>query len=346
MHSPGYEALSECAPAGWILLTIFLATNVSIYAQPPSSLILDADLGNDIDDEFALAIAVQSPELNLRALTIVGDNAEDRMRLAWKELGLYGRTDIEIARGAPEPLLNSAAITHSSHLSLLTREDLLPPAINSQATTVINNTIRYSSTKVTIVATGPLTNIALALKIDPRMKQNLARIVIVGGAFNPPRAEYNIQRDPIAADIVFSSGVPITVIGRDAVVGCSLEEGDVARLRAAGFPASQFLTDLIAWWQPQHADAYPNLIDPVAVAASFRPDLIETEPGNMTIGWANPRDSAAAWFEPAKGPPNGERANVALARDLNIRAFLDLLIKRLTAPPRAGTPSGSSILEH
>lgn len=316
---------------GQIALLFVFANSGSTYAQRPLPVILDADLGNDIDDEFALALAVQSPELNVRGVTVVGDNVEDRMRLAWKELGLYGRTDIETGRGAPEPLLDSTAITYPSHLNILTREDLLPPAVNNQAVTLINNAVRYSSAKVTLIATGPLTDIALALKIDPRVKQNIARIIFAGDGFSPPRAEYNIQRDLLAAEIVFSSGVPITLIGRDVVHGCSLEGADLDRMRAAENPASRFLVSLIELWQKENSDAHPALLDPVAVAVSFRPDLISSESGTIAIDLKD----GAARFLPVAGLSSGQQPQVALARELNCPALLDLLVKRLSVPPRS-----------
>lgn len=314
-----------------------------VFGQRPTPVILDTDLGNDIDDEFAIALAIQSPELDVRAVTLFGDHMEDRMRLAWKELGLYGRRDIALGRGATEPLLNFAVNKAWSHFEILTPDDLLPPAINSQAVSLIANTLLYASQNVTFITTGPLTNLALAMKMDSRIRDRITRIVVAGGAFNPPGLEYNIQRDPIAAEIVFQAGIPITVISRDAARDCTLTAPDRDRLRGAQNPASRFLVQLIQLWQTSHPNEAVTLLDPVAVAAaSFQPALIKTETGSIAVETSSLKTFGETRFEPGAASPGEHRRTIALARELDVRRFLDLLIGRLSAPPRSGPSSGGS----
>ena len=133
---------------GLVFLLMFAGL---LRAQKPLPVIFDSEMGDDIGDEFTLALALQSPEVNVRAVTIVGDDLDNRMRLAWKELGLYGRRDIALGRGASEPLLDSS-VERSPHL--LAPGDLLPPAINCDAISLIVNTVMYSSEKVTLIATA------------------------------------------------------------------------------------------------------------------------------------------------------------------------------------------------
>lgn len=318
------------------VLLFFLLLAGLLRAQNPIPVVFDSNIGDDIDKEFALALALQSPELNVRAVTIVGDDAENRMRLAWKVLGLYGRRDIALGRGASEPLLDSS-VGRLSPLEILTPEDLLPPGINRDAINLIVNTVLYSSEQVTLIATGPLTNVALAMKVDPRIKKNIARIVVAGGAFNPPQAEYNIQRDRIAAEIVFSSGVPITVVSRDVAGGCTVEASELGRLRAAQNPASQFLVQLIELWQKGQRNEYPILHDPLAVAVSFQPALIKSQRGNVAVDTADPNGTTR--FLPADELPQGRPPRTALATQVDARGFLDLLVGRLAAPPRSGGPA-------
>ncbi len=323
------------------VLVLFLMFAGSLRAQKPIPIIFDSEMGDDIDDEFTLALALQSPELNVRAVTIVGDDIENRMRLAWKELGLYGRRDIALGRGASEPLLDST-VGRSPDLAVLTSEDLLPPAINCDAISLIANTVLYSSGKVILIATGPLTNIALAMKVDPRIKKNIARIVVAAGAFNPPRAEYKIQRDRIAAEIVFSSGVPITLVTRDATKGLTLEAGDMERLRTSQNPASLFLARLIELWQKGQMNEYPTLHAPLAVAVSFQPALMESRLGSITVETADPATYGTTRFVPADKFPEGQRATVTLGSHVNGRGFLELLMGRLAAPPRSGGLSAAN----
>jgi len=330
-----------CRFTGQSAFVLFLMFAGLLRAQKQIPVIFDSEMGDDIDDEFTLALALQSPEVNVRAVTIVGDNLESRMRLAWKELGLYGRRDIALGRGASEPLLDST-LGRSPHLDVLTPDDLLPPAINCDAISLIANTVLYSSEKVTLIATGPLTNFAPSMKVDPRIKRNIARIVVAGGAFDPPRAEYNIQRDRIAAEIVFNSGVPITVVSRDLTRGLTLEASDLARLLAAQNPAPQFLVRLIEMWQKGQRNEYPTLHGPLAVAVSFQPALMKSQLGGISVETTDPATYGTTHFVPADELPKGQRPTITFGSQVNDRAFLELLIERLAAPPRSGGLSAAT----
>jgi len=330
---------NRLAPLAVVVL-LLMSTGL-VFGQRPMPVILDTDVGNDIDDEFALALAIQSPEIDVRAVTLFGDQMEDRMRLAWKELGSYGRRDIALGRGATEPLLASTVAPPWSHFEILTPDDLLPPAINSQAASLIANTLLYASQNMTFITTGPLTNLALAMKVDSRIKDHIARIIVVGGRFHPPGLEYNVQRDPIAAEIVFQSGIPITVVSRDAARDCTLAGPVLDRLRGAQNPASRFLVQLIQLWQTSHPNEPVTLLDPVAAAVAFQPTLASSETGSIVVETSDPKTFGETRFEPGAGSPGGPRSTIALARELDVRRFLDLLIGRLSAPPRSGASSAT-----
>lgn len=334
------EGKVRLVPHALVVLLLLMSAGL-VFGQRPMPVILDTDLGNDIDDEFAIAMAIQSPEIDVRAVTLFGDRMEDRMRLAWKELGLYGRRDIALGRGASEPLLNFAATKPWSHFEILTPDDLLPPAINSQAVSLIANTVLYASQNITFITTGPLTNLALAMKVDSRIKDRIARVIVAGGAFNPPGLEYNIQRDPIAAEIVFQSGIPITVVSRDVTRDCTLTAPDLDRLHGAQNPASRVLVQLIELWQTNHTNEPVTLLDPVAAAVSFQPALIKTEAGSIVVETSETKKFGETRFEPGTGSPGEHRSTIALARELDVHRFLDLLIGRLSAPPRSGQSSAT-----
>ena len=301
-------------------------------AQKPVPILFDTDIGDDIDDALALALALQSPELDVRGVTTVIDDVELRTRLAWKELGIYGRRDIPLATGAPEPLLDKVWNNRSRQYEVLTAADEFPPAARKHAAQLIIETLMSSADKITIVPVGPLTNIALALKGEPRIKQKIERIVLMGGAFFPPRAEYNILRDRVAAEIVFRSGVPITAVGLDVTMKCKLEGQDLERLRAAQNPASQFVVRLIELWQNGKTTQYPTLHDPLAMAATLRPALIETQLGEVQVETASPLTFGTTLFTPVEKLSHA--ATTKVARDVNVREFLDLFVTRLSAPPR------------
>ena len=309
--------------------------SVAVFAAAqtkPIPVIFDTDIGDDIDDALALALALQSPELDVRAVTTVIDRTTERTRLAWKELGLYARRDIVLGTGSDEPLLDPVHPMRAPQFQVLTPEDVAPEAANRRAADVIIDTLLRSQEKITVIPVGPLTNIALALKLEPRIKAKIERIVLMGGAFTMLIPEYNIMRDRIAAEIVFSSGVPITAVGLDVTTKCKLEGRDLERLRAADNPASRFLFHLIELWQDGHPNQFPTLHDPLAVASVIRPNVIETQLGSVAVETASPLTYGITMFTPAdrvRGTPTTQ-----VARNVNVRQFLDMFVERLSAPPR------------
>jgi inosine-uridine nucleoside N-ribohydrolase len=217
---------------------------------------------------------------------------------------------------------------------VLTAQDVLPPAARRRAADLIVDTLMASPQKLTLVPVGPLTNIALALKMEPRIKEKIERIVLMGGAFGLLRPEYNIRRDYIAASIVFGSGVPITAVGLDVTLRCTLEGADLERLRAAGNDASRFLVRLIELWQSGLAGQYPTLHDPLAMAVVFRAGLVETQLGRVEVETTGAVGNGLTLFTPADRLPKDVKASTLIARQVNVRGFLDLLVERLSAPPR------------
>ncbi|MCU1335522.1 MAG: Inosine/uridine-preferring nucleoside hydrolase [Bryobacterales bacterium] len=300
-------------------LLVLICLTASAQARIP--IILDTDLGDSIDDALALAFALRSPELDVRAVTTVIDDVESKTRLAWKMLGVYNRRDISLAMGAPEPLLDPTMTTASKEFEVLTRNDTIPDAARRRASDVIIDTVLQSRGKITLVAIGPLTNIALALKTDPRIKNSIERIVIMGGAYLSSEAEYNIKRDRAAAEIVFHSGVPITAVGLDVTSQCKLREKDLDRLRLANDPDGNFLVRLIDLAEEQTHDANPTLYDPLAIAAIFRPDLLEMQSGTVDVPLSG---TGQTIFQAEAG------AKTQVAVRVNAPAFLDLFADRVT----------------
>ncbi len=317
------------------LLACFVLFQAVCRAQEPIPVIFDTDIGDDIDDALALALALQSPELDVRAVTTVTDDTEGRSRLAWKELGLYGRHDVALGTGAPEPFLDPVHTGRAPQFATLTDADTLPPAGRRRAFELIIETLLASPRKITLIPVGPLTNIALALKGEPRIKDKIERIVLMGGAFDLLKAEYNIERDRVAAEIVFRSGIPITAVGLDVTLRCKLTGPDMDRLRAAGNPASRFLVRLIELWQEGHSDQYPILHDPLAVAVAMRPNLVETQLGSVRVETSGTLTNGMTLFTPADRLPPNAHPTTLVSRQVDARQFVDLFLARLSAPPRA-----------
>ena len=304
-----------------LLLLIGLSVSLTASAQARIPIIIDTDLGDSIDDALALAFALHSPELDVRAVTTVIDDVESKTRLAWKMLSIYNRRDIALAMGAPEPLLDPTMSTSSKEFQVLTRDDTIPDAARKRAADLIIDTVLQSRGKITVVAIGPLTNIALALKTDPRIKNAIDRIVIMGGAYLSSETEYNVRRDRAAAEIVFHSGVPITAVGLDVTSQCKVREKDLDRLRLSDDPASNFLIRLIDLAEQETHDPTPTLYDPLAIAAVFRPDLLVTQAGSVDVPLSG---SGQTIFKAG----DGSKTQVAVKVDAP--AFLDLFVDRVT----------------
>lgn len=306
-----------------VLLTVGIAA-----AQPRIPVLFDTDIGDDIDDAIALALALQSPELDVRGVTTVFGVVDQRTRLAWKELALYNRKDVPLATGVGDPFLDPPVIQKARQFEVLTEADAPPGKARRRAVEFIIESLLSSNEKITLVPVGPLTNIALALRLEPRIKEKIERIVLMGGAFKTLHSEWNIERDRVAGQIVFSSGVPIVAVGLDVTLQCKLETKDVDRLRAAHNPATEFLVRLIELWQSGKPSQMPILHDPLAVAAVFRPDLLTTETGTVQVETASPLTFGMTIF---KASATG---TTKVATTVKVREFVDLVIDRLAAPPR------------
>lgn len=182
-------------------------------------ILLDCDPGHD--DAIAIVLALASPELDVKAITSSAGNQtpEKTLRNVLRMLTLLNRTDIPVASGAVKPLMRNLIIADNVHgESGLDGPALPEPAFAPQNCTAVElmaKTLRESAEPVTIVSTGPQTNVALLLNSHPELHSKIARIVIMGGAMGlgnwTPAAEFNIYVDPEAAEIVFQSGIPVVM---------------------------------------------------------------------------------------------------------------------------------------
>ncbi|MFQ2149198.1 pyrimidine-specific ribonucleoside hydrolase RihA [Aeromonas jandaei] len=304
--------------------------------------ILDCDPGHD--DAIALILALASPELKVLAVTTsAGNQTPDKtLNNALRILTLLGRDDIPVAAGAPKPLARELIIADNVHgESGLDGPKLPDPAFAPQAMTGIElmaRCLRESAEPVTLVPTGPLTNIALLLAAHPELKSKIARIVLMGGAAGAgnwtPAAEFNIYVDPEAADMVFKSGIPITMCGLDVTHEAQVMDEDIERVRAITNPVAQCVAGLLDFFMIYHRDpkwgfAGAPLHDPCTIAWLLNPALfhgvecrvdIETR-GEHTVGMTVVDRYGLT----------GKPANALVLLGLDRAGFIDLLVERLRA---------------
>ncbi|WP_279495782.1 pyrimidine-specific ribonucleoside hydrolase RihA [Aeromonas veronii] len=304
--------------------------------------ILDCDPGHD--DAIALILALASPELDVLAVTTsAGNQTPDKtLNNALRILTLLGRDDIPVAAGAPKPLARELIIADNVHgESGLDGPKLPDPAFAPQAMTGIElmaKCLRESPEPVTLVPTGPLTNISLLLAAHPELKPRIARIVLMGGAAGAgnwtPAAEFNIYVDPEAADMVFKSGIPITMCGLDVTHEAQVMDEDIERVRAITNPVAQCVAGLLDFFMIYHRDpkwgfAGAPLHDPCTIAWLLNPALfhgvecrvdIETR-GEHTVGMTVVDRYGLS----------GKPANALVLLGLDRAGFIDLLVERLRA---------------
>src|SRR5215218_6697682 len=298
----------------------------------PTPILLDCDPGHD--DAIALLLALGSPELELRGVTTVAGNQtlEKTTANAIRVLEYVGRGDIPVAAGADRPLVREPFVAAYVHGETgLDGPDLPPP----QALPVEAHAVDFLAEHVdgaTLVATGPLTNVALLLARYPEARPE--RLVLMGGASSEgnvtPAAEFNVWADPEAAARVFASGVDVTMVGLDVTHRALATAAHAERLRGAG-KVGRVVAELLDFYGVFHREVYgfdgSPVHDAVAVAHVIRPKLLELELLNVRVDCESSlcrgRTVVDVWRRTGLEP----NANVAVGIDSE--AFLDLLLERL-----------------
>ncbi len=304
----------------------------------PTPILIDCDPGHD--DAIALLLALASPEVELLGVTTTHGNQtlEKTTANAIRVLEFVGREDVPVAAGADRPLVRDLFVAEYVHgESGLEGPELPPPtarAVNVHAVDFLAERALAAGTPVTLVPTGPLTNVALLLARHPQAAQRLGRIVLMGGAIAEgnvtPAAEFNIWADPEAAARVFSSGLDITMIGLDVTHKAILTDVQAESLRSSGRTGAM-VAELLAFFSRFHRRTYgfegSPIHDAVAVAHVLRPGLVETVDRHVAVDCESTlcrgRTVVDLWRR------TGNEANAHVGVDIDSSAFLELLVERI-----------------
>lgn len=302
--------------------------------------ILDCDPGHD--DAIAMILAHVSPELEILGVTtIAGNQTVEKTTLNALKILTFLGLRVPVAKGCSKPLFRELIIAPEVHgVTGLDGPDLPEPAFpieDCSAVELIARILRESERKVTLVPTGALTNIALLLITYPRLKDKIERISLMGGAASggnwTPAAEFNILVDPEAADIVFKSGLTITMAGLDATHKAIITRKDTERFRKIGTKAAKLTAELLDFFVTFHEENFPQfggspLHDACAVAWLVKPDLftsihkhveIDTQ-GELTTGCTVTDMRAFLAAEP----------NIEILVEVKRREFVNFLAERLS----------------
>lgn len=312
-------------------------------------ILIDADPG--IDDSCAILLALASPELSLEGISVVHGNSSLEQGtingLSILELALASH--IPLAKGCENPLVQPSLLAPETHGNTGLGYAKLPsprtkPVVQHGCDFLIEK-ILSSPGEITLVAIGPLTNVALAIRQQPRIVDSIKELIIMGGAIRhegntTALAEFNTYVDPHAAHIVFHAGIPTTLVPLDVTYQCILTTQDVERLQSIESPISTFIKDATRFYMEYHED-YQGIEgcvinDPLALALTFAPELCDYQelPVDVDIsGGVSMGKTFADFYNYGKKP-----ANMKVALGVRPRDFIELFLERMEKLARP-TPS-------
>jgi len=294
---------------------------------PATKVIIDTDVGDDIDDAFALDLALTSPELNILGISAAWGGTGLRARMLDRMMCELGRTDIPIQAG---PATKSKTTFSQAPWA---KEGVERP--HRDAVSFLLEQINRYPGEITLIALGPLTNIGATIDRDPVTFRKLKRVVMMGGSIyrgyndsesttpHGPDAEYNIASDPVSAQKLFRSGVPIFLMPLDSTQ-LKFDDDKRASLASVSTPMTDTLQVLIAEWSRTTRHATPTLFDPVAVGYAVDPTSCPTTPLHIEV-------DDKGYTRVAQGTTN---AQVCL--EPKEEAFFKLLMPRLLNQRLAG----------
>lgn len=302
--------------------------------------ILDTDPG--IDDALAILLALASPEVQVEAVTVTSGNCTTAQGVinALSVLELAGAAHVPVAPGVEVPLIRPPLTAPETHgetgLGYARLSSPRQGPAKQHAVDLLIERIMAAPGEITLVAVAPLTNLALAIRREPRIVQAVHEVIIMGGAIRhegntTPLAEFNVYVDPHAAHIVYHSGMPITLVPLDVTYQCVLTQAEVDYLLAIDSPITRFIADATRFYMEFH-DQYQSIQgcvinDPLALALTFAPDLVETQALYVTVDTQSSLSlgkTIADFYRAWQKPPN-----MQVAFKVQARRFIDLFIERI-----------------
>jgi len=311
-------------------------------------IILDTDPG--IDDSLAILLALASPEVSLEGLSVVHGNSSTEQGTvnALSVLELAKAEHIPVHRGCELPLVQPSLLapeTHGEHgIGYAKLPEPLTGSQSQNGCDFLIEKIMSNPGEMTLVAIGPLTNIALALRQEPRIAKNVKEVFIMGGAIRhegntTPLAEFNTYVDPHAAHMVFHSGMPITLTPLDVTYDCIFLKEDLGRLLKTASPITSFIADATRFYMEFH-DEYQQIEgcvinDPMTMALTFMPEICDYQDLYVDVdlsGGVSMGSTFADFYRMTQKP-----ANMKVALGVRPRVFMELFMERMEKLARSLT---------
>jgi purine nucleosidase len=306
----------------------------------PKHILFDTDPG--IDDALAILLALASPELKVEGVSVVHGNCsvDQGVTNTLGVLELAKASEIPVTRGFALPLVQPTLLAPETHgnagigYAKLGKPQSEP--LSQHSVDFLIDRIMAVPGQITLVCIGPLTNVAVAVRKEPRIVEAVKEVVVMGGAIRhegntTPLAEFNVYVDPHAAHIVFHSGMPLTLVPLDVTYECILTPDDVGRLLKIKSPISQFVADATRFYMEFH-DEYQQIEgcvinDPLALALTFYPKLCDYEELYVDVdvsGGVSMGKTFADFYKMKKVP-----VNMKVALGVHARDFVELFLERV-----------------
>ncbi|MDQ3694311.1 MAG: nucleoside hydrolase [Chloroflexota bacterium] len=300
--------------------------------------IVDTDIATDPDDLLALAVLLGSPEVDLVGITTVHADVEFRARYVQALLQLRGGSKIPIHAGLRHPLMRRMEPYWEGHegAGMLDDDLELPPLGDVNAVQFLIETVMARRGELTLLALGPLTNVATAMLAEPRLAESLKRLVIMGGiiathGLGKRVSEHNIWLDPEAAHVVFTTADRVELVPIDVTEQVVIDMAGLEAIRAANTPYHAAVADQTGAYHRFHERGQRTFLhDPLAAVAMLRPDLLDWHDYSVKIelDGSLTRGMTVAF--------RSERPNAAVAMSVDVEASQALILNRILAGPPIG----------
>ncbi len=304
--------------------------------------VLDTDIGTDVDDILALTLMARTPEYNLAGVTTVYGNTALRARMARYVLRQLGRDDVIVAAGSSETLAGEPVWWGGHEGDGIPGLEEVEVDESRDGVALLCGLAREHPGRLDVFAIGPLTNIAMAIQADSAFAGSVRHLYIMGGAYWGDQPEHNIKSDAPAADVVFSSGIPITVCGLDVTTRVWLREDGVEEIREGLGAFGEVLAQQFWRWldfMVEHGISDgkikgTHMHDPLAVLAAIEPGVLTFERCDVTVDLEGDSIGRTRLEHCGSG-------RIRVASDVDVAAAERALLDRIAGPRQPDQAPGS-----